>query len=99
MPGRVDQVEQIRVPIAASVAQRHCLRLDRDAAFALQVHGVEDLTTHLPLGKPPAKLNDAIGKSGLAVIDVSDDGKVTDAMHISRSSANLGRGGGPGPNS
>ena len=81
VPGRVDHVQLVGLAVAGLVAQRHALRLDRDAALALQVHGVEHLGLHLALFQPAAQLDEAVGERGLAVIDVRDDGKVADQLH------------------
>ena len=47
VPRRVDQVDLIVEPVARAVLQRDALRLDRDAALALEVHRVEHLVLHL----------------------------------------------------
>ena len=57
------------------------LRLDGDAALALDRIGVEHLGFHLARLEAAADLDDAVGKRGLAVVDVGDDGKVADVLH------------------
>ena len=47
VPRRVDEVQLVALAVARVVAQRHALRLDGDAALALEVHGVEHLRLHL----------------------------------------------------
>ena len=47
MAGRVDQVEDVVLAVAGRVVQPHRLRLDGDAALALDVHGIEHLRRHL----------------------------------------------------
>src|SRR6185369_6301123 len=54
------------------------VRLDGDAALALEVHVVEHLVVHLPHRQRPAQLEEAVGERGLAVIDVGDDAEVAD---------------------
>ena len=81
MPRRVDQIDLIVEPVARAVAQRDALRLDRDAALALEVHGIEHLVLHLARGEPAAELDQSIGERRLAVIDVGDDGEVADPIH------------------
>src|SRR5690606_27766648 len=63
------------------VRQRDRLRLDGDAALALDRIVVEHLRLHLAFGQAAAELDDAIGKRGLAVIDVGDDREVADVLH------------------
>ena len=64
-------------------SQRRGLRLDRDAALALEVHRVEHLRLHLAVGQAAAALDQAIGERRLAVVDVRDDGKIADVLHAS----------------
>jgi len=52
--------------------------LDGDAALAFEVHGVEDLLLHLAGGERAGQLEEAVGERGFAMIDVRDDGEVTD---------------------
>ena len=78
MTGRVDEVELVCLAVGSRERQAHGLRLDGDAALALDVHLVEELGTHLPLGERSGDLEDAVGQRRLAVIDVRDDRKVAD---------------------
>ena len=45
---------------------------------SLDIEAVEDLCFHLPFTEPAAELNKAVGQGGFTMIDMSDDGKVTD---------------------
>ncbi len=80
---RVDQVELVPFP-----GHTYGLSLDRDAALALEVHRVEHLLAHLPIGEGLRELEDAVGKRRLAVVDVRDDREVADAIeaHLVRPS-------------
>src|SRR5205823_12306082 len=75
---RVDQMQLIGLPVGSAVEDPHSLRLDRDAALALELHRIEHLCSHLASGHRVRELEDAIGKRGLAVVDVRDDRKVAD---------------------
>ena len=81
MTRRIDQVQVIGLAVAGVVLQRHCLRLDGDAALAFDVHRVEHLRLHLAIRQAAAQLDDAIGQGRFAVVDVGDDGKVADLLH------------------
>ena len=81
VPGRVDQVELVALPLHA-----HRLGLDRDPALALQLHRVEHLLAHLALGDGVRQLEDAVGQRRLAVVDVGDDREVADVLLIHASS-------------
>jgi hypothetical protein len=61
--------------------QRRGLRLDGDAALALDVHRVEHLRFHLAIGEAAAALDDAIGQRALAVVDVGNDREISDVVH------------------
>ena len=78
---RVDQVELVGLAVARLVAQRRGLRLDGDAALALEVHRVEHLRFHLAVGQAAADLDEAVGERRLAVVDVGDDGEIADVLH------------------
>ena len=55
------------------------MRLDRDAALALEVHRVEHLRFHLARLQRAGQLEKAVGERRLAVIDVRDDREIADA--------------------
>jgi hypothetical protein len=73
-------VELVDEAVLRLVVELDGLGLDRDAALALEVHRVEHLGLRLALRDCSTLLEDAIGERGLAVIDVSDDGEVADAI-------------------
>ncbi len=85
----VDHVEDggLALPRALADGPRHAhgLRLDRDAALALDVHPVQVLRAHLARVDHPGDLQHPVGQRGLPVVDVSDDAEVADAAGIGRS--------------
>ncbi len=76
----VHQVELVFDPVIGLVQQAHGLRLDRDAAFTLDIHAVEHLRAHLAFVQPAAGLDQTVGKGGFAMVDMGDDGKVADMV-------------------
>ncbi len=76
---RVDQVQLVELAVLRAVVEPHGLRLDGDAALALDIHGIEHLLLHLPRAEPAAELDQPVCERGLAVIDMGDDGEVADA--------------------
>ena len=50
MAGRVNQVQLVGLAVARLVKHRDRMRLDGDAAFALQIHRVEQLVRHVARG-------------------------------------------------
>ena len=78
MTGRVDQIQLIAFAVFGLVLKPDGLRLDRDAAFPLQVHAVEDLRLHFPGGQSAGQLDQAVGQRRLAMIDMRNDAEITD---------------------
>jgi hypothetical protein len=78
---RVDQVQPVRKSVARDVSERRRLRLDRDAALALEVHRIEHLGLHFAIGQSATALDEPVGKRRLAVIDVRDDREIADVQH------------------
>ncbi len=76
VPRCVDEVELVGLAVARLVVQRDALRLDGDAALALDVHRVEHLLLHLAPAQPAADLDETVRERRFAVIDVRDDGKI-----------------------
>jgi hypothetical protein len=81
VPRCIDHVELIALAVAGGVIKRNALRLDGDPALALELHGVEHLGLHLPIGQTPAQLDEAVGEGRFAVVDVCNDGEITYVPH------------------
>ena len=71
------------------VLQAHVLRLDRDAALALDVHRVEVLRLHVARIDGAADLQQAVGQRRLAVVDVRHDGDGADVVEGAEASAKV----------
>jgi len=82
MARRVDQIERVDLPVGGGVIERDGAGLDRDAALALQVHVVEDLVLHLARRNGVALFKQPIRQRRLAVVDVRDDGKISDVLFV-----------------
>ena len=80
MPGRIDKIELIQLPIFGVVAHPHGIQLDRDAALALQVHRIEDLLAHQSLVEGARELDQAVGKRRFAVVDMSNDTEIANMV-------------------
>lgn len=80
MARRIDEVELILLAVLALVVQAHRLRLDGDAALALDVHVVEDLRLHLTLRQRARILDQAVRNRRLAMVDVRDDREIADIL-------------------
>src|SRR5690606_30984388 len=79
VPGRVNQVEDVRLAVVGRVVEAHGMRLDGDPALALEVHAVEHLRLHLTGLQRAGDLEETVGQRRLAVVDVRDDREVTNA--------------------
>ena len=80
MAGRVDQVEDVVLAVARLVVEPHGLRLDGDAALALDVHRIEHLLDHLARLEPAGELDQPVGERRLAVVDMGDDREIADVV-------------------
>ena len=78
----VDEVEDVRLPISGLVGQAHRLGLDGDPSLLLQIHVVEQTVGALPLTNSLGQFQQPIGQRGLAVVDVGDDGKISDELGV-----------------
>jgi small subunit ribosomal protein S20 len=82
----VDHVQHVRRARLLTGCRRpgqpDVLRLDRDAALALDVHAVEVLGAHLPSLDDPRDLEHPVGQRRLPMVDVGDDAEVPDAGRI-----------------
>src|SRR5207248_1222100 len=63
------------------------VHLDGDAAFAFEVHVVEDLVAEVARGDGPGLEQELVGEGALAVVDVGDDGEVADVARVCHESA------------
>ena len=76
--GRIHQVQLIGVAILGLVIEAHGLRLDGDAALALDVHRIEDLLLHISGGDVAAELDQPVRQGALAVVDVGNNREIPD---------------------
>lgn len=73
MPRSVDEIE-----LHTRILHTHRLELDGNPPLALQIHGIQQLRFHLTMLLGASQLDHAVGKRGLAVIDVRDDAEIAD---------------------
>ena len=82
MARRVHQVDLIGLAIVCGIIQPYGLGLDGDTALALDIHAIEHLLLHLPVGEAAAELDQSIRQRGLAVVDMGDDREVPDMAEV-----------------
>ena len=70
------------------------MRLDGDAALALEIHRIEHLLAHLAHRQAAALLDQPVGECRLAVIDMGDDREIADMRQVGhvRRSQSTGKG-------
>ena len=80
--GGVDQVELIGIAVVRLVHHAHGVGLDGDAAFALEIHGIEDLSLHFAACHGAGELKQAVAQRRLAMVDVGNDGEIAKEAYI-----------------
>ena len=58
------------------IDERHGVRLDGDAAFAFQIHIIEELIFHIAQGDRLCLFEDAVGQCTFAVVDVGNNAEI-----------------------
>lgn len=89
MAWRVDQVELIRVAIMRGIHHANSMRLDGDAALALEVHGVEDLLLHFASRERSSQFEQAVRQCRFAMVNMGNDGEIADVGGVHGVTANL----------
>ena len=82
MAGGVDQVKLVVLAVFGVIAQRHRMRLNGNAPLPLQVHIIENLLLHIPLLHRTGQLQQSVRQSGLAVVNVGNDGKIANVLFL-----------------
>ena len=75
--GSIDQVQLVGFAVLGLVIHRDRMRLDGDAALALEIHRVEQLFGHIAGGDGAGAVQQAIRERGLPVIDMGNDTKIS----------------------
>ena len=78
----VNEVELVGLAIVGFVHHANRVGFDGDAALALQIHVIQDLSLHLAAGNRAGELEQAVAQRRLAVVDVGDDGEVAEEADI-----------------
>ena len=79
---RIDQIELIRLTIVGVIGNADGIGLDRNAALALDIHGVEQLRLHVAFVDGMGELEDAVTDRGLAMVDMRNDREVADVGNV-----------------
>ena len=76
VPRRVRKIQLVFLPVLRRVTHRDRMRLDRDPAFAFEIHRIEQLILPLAVLDRAGALEQTIRERRLAVIDVRDDAEI-----------------------
>ena len=79
----IDKVQFVFLPVTGGVIQRDTLGLDGNPSLTLEIHGVQDLLGHFTVGQAAANLDKTVCQRGFTMVNVGDDGKVTDSAQFS----------------
>jgi len=80
----VDEIEHVILAVAGAIFEANRLRLNRDAALALDIHGIEHLLDHFTGLQPAGELDQPVGQRRFAMIDMGDNRKVADVLDGNR---------------
>ena len=78
MPRSIDEVQVVGDAVPGRIEHPDGVQLDRDATLPLQFVGIQHLVAHRAGVQRPGRLEQAIRKGGLPVIDVRYDAEVAD---------------------
>ena len=78
----IDEVQLVVLTVLGRIGQVHGPGFDGDAVLLFQFHIIQQLVSHLALTDGIALFQQAIRQGGLAVVDVGNDGKITDMRLI-----------------
>ena len=82
VPRRVDEVQHVLFAVGRGVVQANRVRLDRDAALALEVHRIKHLRLHLAGLQRAGQFEETVGQRRLPVIDMRADRKIADVLRV-----------------
>ena len=77
MTGRINEIQFIRLAVPGLV--KHCdrMRLDGDAAFALQIHRIQQLRLHIARGDGAGAVQQPVRERRLAVVNMGNDAEIS----------------------
>ena len=77
MARSINQVKDILFSVLCMIDQTNSLRLNGNTSLSLNIHVIKDLGLHLTAGKRSGKFDHTVCQSGLAVINMRDNTKIT----------------------
>ena len=80
MARSIEQIEPVIVTVLCLIFHRHRMRFDRNTAFALQIHRIEQLVLSIAFRDRPGALQQTVGERCLAMVNMRDDAKIARAF-------------------
>ena len=77
----VNKIQGVYFTICGSIIQANSLTFNCDSTFSFNIHIVEHLILELSIGNLVTQLDHAIGEGGLAMINMSYNGEISDMFH------------------
>jgi len=84
MARRVHQVKHIGLAVLGGVIEAHRLGFNCDTALFFDIHIIQNLFGHFPVGQPAGKMDQTVRQSGLAMINMGDNGKIPNIRLVER---------------
>ena len=81
-PFFIDQIEVVRLAVVGLILQPYGAGFDGDPAFPFQVHVVQKLAFHIAFFHGARQFQEPVGKRGLPVVDMGNDGEISDVFLI-----------------
>ena len=78
MARRIHQIKLIFNPVFGFIGKAHRLRLDRNAALALNIGVIQHLFLHFALFQPAAGLDQPVRQRRFSMVDMRDNRKIAD---------------------
>ena len=82
MSRRIDQIQDIFIPVLCLVDKTGCLQFYGNAPFPFQLHVVQELFLHLPLGNQAGLFNDPVRQSRFSMVDVGNNAEIPNVFLI-----------------
>ena len=82
MAGGINKIKLVHAAVTGLVIKCYGPCLDGDATLLFDVHRIEHLIGHFPIGQATAELNESVRKRGFAMVYMGDNRKIADMTEI-----------------
>ena len=80
--GGVDEVELVGLAVGRRIHHADRVRLDGDAALALEIHRIQHLGLHLARRQRAGELQQTVGEGALPMVNMGDNREISDECWI-----------------